>query len=137
MTATSKNSRSGKRIMPIYPYRCSKCEHGFEIWAKFSEIDSLEPACPECYNKCTPKERLISPKIHLNNTKVEDAEFCEAFGCVVKNKAHRKKIAKERGLVEVGNEKPETIHKHFEVERKERDKKQEAERYDDVMSALQ
>lgn len=123
--------------MPIYPFKCASCQHEFEAWAKISEIDSLEPSCPKCYHVNTPKERLFTAKIHLNNTKVEDAVFCEALGCVVKDSKHRKKIAKERGLVEVGNEKTETIHKYFEDERKAREQKQEAERYDDVMSALQ
>lgn len=122
--------------MPIYPYKC-KCGHSFETWARMSEIDSIEPECPKCYNKLTPNERLISGKISFSNEKVEDASYCQALGCVVKNNRHRAQIAKSRGLVEIGNETPETIHKHFEAERSQRDEKQKAERYHDVMSALQ
>lgn len=30
--------------MPLYSYRCTKCDHGFEMLVRSSDV----PACPEC-----------------------------------------------------------------------------------------
>ena len=32
--------------MPTYQYRCTKCDHGFEVIQSFD--DSSVPTCPEC-----------------------------------------------------------------------------------------
>ena len=42
--------------MPIYEFRCPKCEHEFEKVVSYSKIDEVE--CPECEEK--PVERLMS-----------------------------------------------------------------------------
>jgi hypothetical protein len=51
-------------------------------------------------------ERVFHPP-QLIGTKVEDAYFCSGLGQVVRNSSHRKEIIRERGLIEVGNERPE------------------------------
>jgi len=42
--------------MPIYEYRCSRCEHEFEAWQKIT--DEPVKVCPQC--KSRKVEKLIS-----------------------------------------------------------------------------
>jgi len=42
--------------MPIYEYRCEKCDHEFEVWQKVS--DDPPKSCPECRGRRI--SRLIS-----------------------------------------------------------------------------
>ncbi len=42
--------------MPIYEYRCTKCEHRFDELVRSDRAQ--KPACPECASKST--ERLMS-----------------------------------------------------------------------------
>lgn len=89
-----------KGIFMIYEYRCLKCDHEFDVYKRVTDIDN-----PEKCEKCgAPTDRLFRPKIYLNNTAVEHAEYNPALGCVVKNKEHRKEVAKRKGCVEVGND---------------------------------
>jgi putative FmdB family regulatory protein len=47
--------------MPMYSYKCQKCEHEYELFYKtFSAVEQEEPEekCPKC--DATEKERLIS-----------------------------------------------------------------------------
>ena len=39
--------------MPIYEYKCSKCEHQFEVIQRFS--DNPVESCPECNEKQVKK----------------------------------------------------------------------------------
>jgi hypothetical protein len=39
-----------------------------------------------------------------------EAEYYPSLGTVVKSKKHRKELIKRNGLIEVGNEKPATVH---------------------------
>jgi hypothetical protein len=50
-------------------------------------------------------ERIFSWKLHLTGTKVQERYFNHALGGVVTDTEARR-IAKERGLIEVGNEIP-------------------------------
>lgn len=43
--------------MPVYEYKCPKCEHKFEELVKH---DAPPPACPECGNESTEKQVSIS-----------------------------------------------------------------------------
>ena len=42
--------------MPIYEYRCSRCEHEFEVWQKMS--DPPVKVCPKCH--AHKVEKLVS-----------------------------------------------------------------------------
>lgn len=121
--------------MPTYPYSCN-CGCDFDVTARMSEIDKTEVKCPSCDIMLSSKNRNISKSGSFYAASVEDAEFCNALGCVVKNKKHRKQIAKQRGLVEIGNESTETIRKHFDDERKEDSARRKKEMEHDVMSAF-
>ena len=39
--------------MPIYEYKCLKCEHQFEVIQRFT--DNPVESCPECNNKSVQK----------------------------------------------------------------------------------
>lgn len=106
--------------MPTYEFFCKKCDKNFDTYESIVEYDG-DGECPNC--KTISRERLISDNIQVIGASLEYAEYNPAFGQVVKNSAHRKELAKRKGLIEIGNEKPETVHKHYEQERESKRKK--------------
>lgn len=106
--------------MPTYDYHCAKCDCGFEIIKYMSEHQRFEK-CPSCGN-LAPQD-FSRCKVHLTGTKIENAEYNPGLGKVTKSKRHREELAKQMGAVEVGNEKPDTIHKHFDSERQHKMKR--------------
>jgi len=108
----------------IYEYTCA--EHG-----KFEIIKPMEDAaqpeyCPTCK---APLTRLWLNRSGFNGEKVEHAEFNPGLGCVVRNRKHREEVARRKGLVEIGNESVDTIHKTAERDQEEARNK----RYDDAI----
>ena len=104
----------------IYPYHCERCDLSFDVIKSVRQIDDAE-ICAEC---CLPAARKIAGS---NLVAVCDwvESYNPSFGCVVKSKAHQRKILagfKERGIEmeEVGNEPVEKIHKHFDRQREEK-----------------
>lgn len=88
----------------LYEYECTECEHRFEKvkhHSKYKEDDE----CPKCQSVA---KKIVSL---FNAPVMERAEFNHAFGQVVKSKKHRKELAKRHGMIEVGTEKTENIHK--------------------------
>jgi 4-hydroxy-3-methylbut-2-en-1-yl diphosphate synthase IspG/GcpE len=102
----------------IYPYVCN-CGNTFEVIKPVSLYDREE----ECWKCGEIAKRVISNSTSFYGAKVEDAEYCPAMGCIVKNSAHRKQIAKDLGLIEVGND----SGKWFEE--KQAEKQMETERF--------
>ena len=105
--------------MVIYPYEC-QCGTEFEIIKSMREIDNAEH-CPNC-------QKAARRVIGLSNFGAISAgdwnkqSYNPAFGKVVNSKAHQREIlAKFKGegkeFIEIGNEKPESIHKHFDKQR--------------------
>lgn len=105
--------------MPIYDYDCSKCDKEYEIIKSIKEYTGLDP-CPDCGNV---GNRIFSCNVHFIGTKIEDAEFNVGLGQVTKSKRHREELAKQKGLIEVGNENPEKIHKANESMREDKRRK--------------
>lgn len=107
--------------MPTYDYKCKKtgCEKNYSVIKSIKEYDGRD-LCPSCSSE---GDRIFSSKVMFLGTKIEDAEFNVGLGVVTKSKRHRDEIARSRGLVEIGNEKPETIHKSMDAARAERNKK--------------
>lgn len=99
----------------IYPYRCLKCFHSFDVVKPVAEVNKPEE-CPECGAET---ERLFTARIHIVGAAVQHAEYNPGLGCVVQNKNHRAEIAKQKGLVEVGNESTNTLHKETVVKREQ------------------
>jgi hypothetical protein len=72
--------------------------------------------------KCTCCDGVMSkvfssPQLMAINDK---PEYNPALGTVIRNKSHLKNIVKEKGLIEVGTEKPDTIRKHSEKTKQQR-----------------
>jgi len=110
--------------MPIYDYACEKCDNDYEIIKSIKDYDAKDP-CPTCGNI---GRRHFSTQIFFTGTKSEDAEYNPGLGTVTKSKKHRDELAKRMNLVELGNEKPETVHNIFDKSREEKRKKA----YDDI-----
>ena len=105
--------------MPIYDYLCEKCDLEYSVEKKISEYTGLDK-CLSCGNQ---GYRVFSCNVHFTGAKIEDAEFNVGLGKITKSKRHREELAKRVGAIEVGNEKPETIYKHFEGDRETRNRK--------------
>jgi len=105
--------------MPIYDYSCLKCDKNYEVIKSIKEYNGKDP-CPTCGNV---GDRRFSCRIEFIGAKVEDAEFNVGLGKITKGKRHREELAKQMGVVEVGNEKTDSIHKHFDKARDEKRQK--------------
>jgi len=88
--------------MPKYPYFCAHCDRTFDIIKPYKEIDRNEQC--DCGAVLDSSCRRIGGGTYFIGEKVEDAEYNPGLGCIVKSKAHRRQICKERGLIEVGND---------------------------------
>ena len=113
-----------------YPYTCEACGAKWEVIKSVRQIDEPEH-CAKCQ---TPGRRYIS-RTSFYGAAVEDAEYNPAFGCVIKNSAHRKALAKQRGMEEIGNESLDSIHAHFDGEQRRRQERHEKE-IDDILDTL-
>lgn len=80
---------------------------------------NTDESCPACGHDKT--DRIFSSNIHITGARVQHAEYNPGLGCVVKNKTHREELARRRGLIEVGNETPDTLYKET-VEKKEKER---------------
>lgn len=98
----------------IYPYRCEACGNTWEVIKRVSQIDDVEH-CTACSHVGT---RYIAQRQTFYGEKVEDAYFCPALGSVIKSKEHRNRVAKQKGLIEVGNDDP-PAHDKYEKMRDE------------------
>ncbi len=110
----------------IYAYHCDACGHAFDVVKPVSEYNAPEL----CERKAcgAPARREPFPRrTFLHGTSVLDAEYNPGLGCIVKSAEHRREIAKQKGLEEIGNEPPEAIHKHFDTRREEQRERQWAE----------
>lgn len=88
----------------IYEYSCPDCASKAEVTKPISEYNTEEIcACGTVMNK------LLSAG-YFKGEKVENSFFSNSLGLVVSGESQEQKIAKDRGLIEVGNENP---HKHI------------------------
>lgn len=88
----------------IYEYTCSGCSATFEVIKPLKDFERQE-MCPT--SGVTMTRAFAPQKLHLYGTAVQDAYFHPALGSVVKGDTEARQIAKNRGLIEVGNERPE------------------------------
>ncbi len=104
--------------MAIYDYSCQKCDKDYEIIKSIKEYSGNDP-CPSCGNI---GQRIIKSVVFYGE-KVQNAEYNPGLGKIVKNKYHRSELTKQMNVIEIGNEKPEVIHKKFDKDRSEKLKK--------------
>ncbi len=114
--------------MPTYAYLCQACSADFDVVCPISEIDN-RVECPRCAVANGKAQRQLT-RTSFYGAKVEDASYDPGLGMVVKSDKHRRDEAKARGLIEIGNEKPEVVHKYFDDKRAEirKDRWAEADR---------
>ena len=105
----------------IYDYKCNKCNAVFEVIKTMAEV-SKEESCPLCSHEHTT--RVFSSNLHFIGAKVKDAYYNHGLGCVIKSDRQKNNLVKENGLIEVGNEKPDTIYKET-VEKKQAERDRE------------
>ena len=100
--------------MAYYGYRCPN-SHEWEVIKSMSAIDDPE-ACPECQ---ATGDRQMPRRFQVHGSVADwnRGEWYPGLGCYTKSWKHASEIAKARGCTEIGNEKPETIHKHFDQQR--------------------
>lgn len=104
--------------MPTYLYACPSCATGFDVIKSMSQLDRDEE-CPACKRVCASKDRQM-PRVNFSGAGDWNTQgFHPALGCYTSSNKHARDIAKRRGLIEVGNEKPEAIHKACEKQRAE------------------
>ncbi len=104
--------------MPTYAYKCPSCTSLFDVIKPMAELDRLEE-CPACCGFANSGSRLIQAA-NIDRTAAagwNGQTFHPALGCYTRSDQHARKIAKARGLEEVGTESPDKIHKHFEAQR--------------------
>jgi putative FmdB family regulatory protein len=91
----------------IYDYRCYGCEKDVEVIKPMSECSRRE-TCPDCLKELSRLYRLGHSQKVL---KTDFPYFHHGLGHWVDGDRHGQKIAKQRGLIEVGNERQETFLK--------------------------
>jgi putative FmdB family regulatory protein len=104
--------------VPTYEYRCRE-GHEFEVTKRIADIDR-----PESCQCGAEGERFISrTHVHGSAGDWNRVEYSPALGQWTKSWKEARQIAKARGMEEVGNEKVETVHKHFDKVREEKREK--------------
>ena len=96
-----------------YPYQCKECKKLFSVFKSVKDINELE-TCPDCKAVCDEHCRYIGRTTFYGADDWDKAEYNPAFGKIIKNRKHRDLEAKRRGMVEIGNENVENIHKASE-----------------------
>lgn len=93
----------------IYEHVCGICQIHFDVSKDAEHYRRPEP-CPQCGAQCA---RIPFPRrTYLANTAVQERYFSQALGQVV-TRREELQIAKQQGMIEVGNEK---IEKHVKTE---------------------
>lgn len=87
--------------MPVYEWECQDCKKSFDLIRSFQEYN-LPASCDACQSFNTI--RLISRFSFYGASGWDSASFNPGLGCITKNTKHAEQIAKERGLIPLGNE---------------------------------
>jgi len=98
----------------IFEYLCEKCSLGKEVVKSASDHRSIE-LCDVCGEEMI---RVFTPP-HLMGVHFEP-HFNHGLGEHVSTKRDYKELIKRKGLVEIGNENPESTSKYFDNIKKEK-----------------
>lgn len=100
---------------PIYEYKCEACDVVFDVAKPMSESSTPEACtCGKVAVKQIARFSFSGAGDWNNQT------MHPALGCYVKSDAEARKIAKSRGMEEVGNTSPEALHKYHDKVREDR-----------------
>jgi putative FmdB family regulatory protein len=111
--------------VPVYDYAC-ECGIEFDLIKKMS--DHTKTALCSCGKSA---ERVFNKGtfFFIGESDWNNQTYNHGLGCKTRSDAHARQIAKERGLVEVGNENPTAIGDTME---KDQEKKR-SDSYDDIL----
>ena len=116
--------------MPTYPYGCTECKHEFDVIKPFSEFENVE-VCPKCSSPKT--ERYIGRTHFYGASDWDNVQYNPGLGVVTRNAKHAARVAKERGLIEVGSESCDNIMSENEKKRT----KEIDERFEEAFAPVQ
>ena len=105
--------------MASYLYLCEKCDKEHTIIKSMYDSARVEQ-CPDCQVQLL----RVYTAPHIVGASVQEAEYNPGLGMVVKNKRHREEVARQRGLIEVGNETPKTLHRESVIKREQEREKE-------------
>ena len=88
--------------MPIYDYKCSKCEHEIEVIQKIN--DKPKEVCPKC-NKKGLKKQVSAPSFRLKGGGWYETDF---------------KTGKKKNLVQSDKKEKKTTNTSKKTEKKEK-----------------
>lgn len=117
-----------------YPFRCKDCGSEFDLIMRVSDYEKLQTAesgkrITACTNCKGPAQRFYTPHEVCGADDWNNQTWNQGLGCYTKSNKHARDIAKSKGLIEVGNEKTDTIHKEFDTKREEK----RQERWDNAL----
>lgn len=65
--------------MPVYEYKCEKCNHKYEALVK-SDVSATDVSCPACNS--TEKRKLFSTfSASVNSDNVSGSDYCAGGNC--------------------------------------------------------
>lgn len=103
----------------IYEYECEECNIKRDVIKPVREYNTPE----KCFECGKGMRKLISISRPIVDSM--QPEYYHSLGTVVKSKRHRRELMKARGLVEVGSEKPNTVHSSMDKQLASRKQKYE------------
>lgn len=98
--------------MPTYEFKCEGCGLLFDVVRSITEF-TRDLDCTSCGKK---SDLQVSSNRNLFSVSgiPESPQFNPGLGAVTKGTKHAERLAKERGMIPVGNEKVETVNKYFD-----------------------
>lgn len=112
--------------MPTYRYLCPCCKGEFDIIKRIAQCDEIE-VCPHCKEDGIDKHhRQLGTPVFFGE-KQEESFFSIPLGKMVSGKTEMRKIAKERGMIEVGNENIDKLCNESDNYREQKSKERYAE----------
>jgi putative FmdB family regulatory protein len=118
--------------MPTYRYKCPTCEHQFDIYKGFSEIDNLEK-CPSCGRGLIEGKNRVIGVAQFFGEKPDDPFYSIPLGKMVSSKKEMRSIAKSKGWEEMGSS---NIEKHIESSDRDRERKAQ-EKWDEFSKPIE
>mgnify|MGYP003132656444 FL=1 len=126
---TKKYSKE-KRGLSMHQFRCVECSHVFEEIIDHSKGESADDNqdCPEC----SASGCKWQPSARIDRWSEQFPYYDRGLGVMLKNKAHRREICKQRGLTPVeGDYDEEKIFSKFDNRRESEEKE-----YNDYVDRL-
>lgn len=126
----TKKYNTDKRGLSMHQFECRECSHMFEEIIDHAKGEAVEDNqdCPEC----SASGCKWRPMARIDRWSEEFPYYDRGLGVMLKNKAHRREICKQRGLTPVeGDYDAEEIFSQFDNRRNAEEKE-----YNDYVDRL-